>query len=434
MSLRNSMAFSSISIGNVRQMAGVLLLLFVVVAGGLSGVRGLSQYFLERAKLLGSDEPALRALRLDTGNTDIYLTRGLTFFDKRSFDDALLNFDRAIELRPYDYRLFIYRGNVRSVLHDAAGAESDYRRSFELAPAYAEPNLHLGRFLLKDKRYSEAFVYLSRAASLDTGLLPEVLDNAFETYPDDAAAFLNAVDPSDLHAKKQTALFLLERGQFAAATGHSLIAGLDEEASRTLVNGLVQKGKFRLAHTLWQTKLRSSQNPGDPENLVVEGDFENLFDLGEAFGWQVINDESQIAISVDGNKGFSGGSGLQIRFLGNSNPNELAIWQLIAVEPGSRYKMTFDASVEKLESGGLPVVVVLDASNHNVVAESKPFSDSNTEWRSYGIVFLAPEETEGIIVGVRRQNCSAGPCPIFGKMLFDNFSLHEVKNQKPRSG
>ncbi len=405
----------------IRIAAGVLMLLSVVSIGVFSGIRGLSQYFRDAAKRVSQDEFAT----LRSSDPELYAARGLTLFEKGDFAGALASFDRAIDLRPYDYMLFNYRGQARFVLGDAIGAQLDYRKSLELAPAYALPNLHLGRFLLNEKRASEAFVYLSRAATLDPGMLPDVLGYAFDTYPGDGSALLRAVAPSDPEAKKQTALFLLKHHQFSAVLDPSIAAGLDEEASRTLVNELIQKGKFQLALTLWKTNLRRSQAVGDPENLVLEGDFESISDLDETFGWQVNHGRDQIAISVGENNGPQGNSRLQIQFMGDSKPDEFVIWQLIVVEPGKRYRLTFDVAVEKLESGGLPVVVVLDASTHNVIAESNSFSESKPAWQSSNIAFSLSEKTEGVILGVQRQPCPSGPCPIFGQIRLDNFSLRK---------
>lgn len=402
--------------GNLNTLSGVLMLLLATSIGVVSGVRGISES--ANVSLLSD---------LQSNDPNVLAARGSMMFDKGDLSQALAAFDRAIALRPYDTNLFTSRGNVRAALDDKVGAEADLRKGLELAPAYAEPNLHLGRFLLKEGRRAEAFVHLSRAASLNGGLLGELLEHAYKAYPGDAQSFLNAVGPSSPAAKKETVHFLMDRGQFSAALEPSLVSGLDDLSSRAIVNELIQKGRYRYAFDLWNSSLRSADIVSDPENLVIGGDFENTADIDDTFGWQVDHSRDQIAISTASNGGKDGSRGLQIRFLGDTRSNELVLWQVIAIEPGKRYRLTFDVIAEKLESGGLPVVVVLDAASRNVVAESRPISDSASEWQSFSMD-VSSKDSEGLILGVRRLACPSGPCPIFGQMRLDNFQMKEIRN------
>lgn len=393
--------------GYLNAFGGVLMLFLSISIGIVSGAQGLSDSE-------STDPNALAA-------------SGSKLFDKGDLSHALAAFDRAIALRPYNTNLFTSRGNVRAALDDKVGAEADLRKGLELAPAYAEPNLHLGRFLLKEGRKAEAFVHLSRAASLNGGLLGELLEHAYKAYPGDAQSFLNAVGPSSPAAKKETVHFLLDRGQFSAAIEPSLISGLDDLSSRAIVNELIQKDRYRYAFELWNSSLRSADIVSDPENLVIAGDFENTVNLDDTFGWQVDDSRDQIAISTASNGGKDESRGLQIRFLGDTRTNDLVLWQLLAIEPGKRYRLRFDVIAEKVESGGLPVVVVLDAASRNVVAESKPISDSAGEWQSFSTE-VSSKDSEGLILGVRRLACASGPCPIFGQMRLDNFQLKGIRN------
>jgi hypothetical protein len=401
--------------GNLNMFGAVLMLVLATSIGAVSGVRGISE--LANVSLLSD---------LQSKDPNVWAAKGSMMFDRGDLSQALAAFDRAIAFRPYDTNLFTSRGNVRAALDDKDGAEADLRKGLELAPAYAEPNLHLGRFLLKEGQKAEAFVHLSRAASLNGGLLGELLEHAYKAYPGDVRSFLDAVGPSSPAAKKETVHFLLDRGQFSAALDPSLLSGLDDLSSRAIVNELIQKGRYRFAFELWNSILRSADIVPGPENLVIGGDFENVADIDDTFGWQVDHGRDQIAISTSLNGGKDGSRGLQIRFLGDTRPNDLVLWQLLAIEPGKQYRLTFDVIAEKLESGGLPVVVVLDAASRNVVAESKPISDSAREWQSFSTE-VSSKDSEGLILGVRRLACASGPCPIFGQLRLDNFQLKEIR-------
>ena len=98
------------------------------------------------------------------------------------------------------------------------------------------------------------------------------------------------------------------------------------------------------------------------------------------------------------------------------------------VEPGARYRLSFHARTESVKTGGPPVVVVSDASadDARVLAQSKPLPQGTTGWQEYEVELTAAPKTEAVLVGLRRENCDANPCPMFGRVWLDDFSLRKL--------
>jgi hypothetical protein len=58
-----------------------------------------------------------------------------------------------------------------------------------------------------------------------------------------------------------------------------------------------------------------------------------------------------------------------------------------------------------------------------VLGKSDPLRPEVNGWREIAIDFKTLEETQAIVISVERQNCHADPCPAFGTLWLDSFSL-----------
>ena len=80
------------------------------------------------------------------------------------------------------------------------------------------------------------------------------------------------------------------------------------------------------------------------------------------------------------------------------------------------------------KTGGPPVFTVADASAEDarVLAESKTLPQGTSAWQEYEVEFASTPKTEAVLVSLRRQNCDASPCPMFGRVWLDDFSLRKL--------
>ena len=90
--------------------------------------------------------------------------------------------------------------------------------------------------------------------------------------------------------------------------------------------------------------------------------------------------------------------------------------------------MSFYARTENVKTGGPPVVVVSDASGPDarVLAQTPALPQGTNAWQEYEVEFAAPLKTEAVLVSVRRQSCETSPCPMFGRVWLDDFSLRKL--------
>jgi hypothetical protein len=102
--------------------------------------------------------------------------------------------------------------------------------------------------------------------------------------------------------------------------------------------------------------------------------------------------------------------------------------QLLLVEPLQRYKINFAARSQDIVTGGLPIVIVTDASgDHKTLGQSRALSRGTTAWNVVSFDFTAQPTTKAVVLSIQRQGCSTSPCPIFGAISLDSFSIEQLK-------
>ena len=131
-------------------------------------------------------------------------------------------------------------------------------------------------------------------------------------------------------------------------------------------------------------------------------------------------------LSLDRANPKEGHSSLKIQFDGASDPASPVITQLVLVEPRAHYQLRFAIRSEDLVSGGLPRVVLIDADADKVLGQSDQFSKATDGWQEYTIDFESGEAASAIQIALQRQACTTAPCPIFGRLWLDNFSLQKL--------
>jgi tetratricopeptide (TPR) repeat protein len=120
--------------------------------------------------------PVDQALRLSPDDPDARVNRAALLSQRGEHGQAAAELERAAQLRPLDYYLWLELGMARDRMGDPARAELAFRESKRLAPYYAQPVWQLGNLLFRAGRQEEALGELSRAAKTDSTLVPAVIE------------------------------------------------------------------------------------------------------------------------------------------------------------------------------------------------------------------------------------------------------------------
>ena len=385
-----------------------------------------------RARTLAEDadqyddaSAADRAVSLSGSDAETHAARGGVFQRTGEYAQAVAEYRRAVSLRPRDYYLWMLLGVTEDQNGDQDAALLALRQSVALAPTYAKPRWQLGNVLLRAGEIDQAFAELRLAGADNSELLPNVIDLAWGIYHGDVDAVLTAVPPQTDAVRIALAIFFARHKQSAAAANQFL--SVDEASGllpEVLLRDLLAAGAFPDASRVW---ARIHGVPAtDAMATIRDGGFESAITVGEqGFGWQIAPDVTNVNLSIDAAEHQSGSQSLRLEFRGNSTPSQPLVTQFILVKPLTKYHVSFAAMGRDIVSAGAPIIMARDLSDsaRPVLGQSLPLRSDVGGWRDFSLDLTTGAKTEAILLSVERQNCNADPCPAFGALWLDSFSI-----------
>jgi hypothetical protein len=68
----------------------------------------------------------------------------------------------------------------------------------------------------------------------------------------------------------------------------------------------------------------------------------------------------------------------------------------------------------------------VDAGSQEILGQTNAFPKAVNNWQYYSIDCNSKATTRAILISLQRERCSESPCPIFGRLWLDNFSLNKL--------
>ncbi|MBD0371755.1 MAG: tetratricopeptide repeat protein [Pyrinomonadaceae bacterium] len=341
---------------------------------------------------------------------------------------AIAEYKMAVSLSPQDFRLWTDLGRALEKAGDEAASEKALRRAVELAPYYSWPRWHLGNFLLRRGRYTEAVAELRRVAEIDPDKRGAVIDLTWAVYGGDVKAIREALGDSTA-VQADFIVYLLGRKRLDEAvqvwSGFSAEQKREADATgRVVIDGLIAAKNFRAALS-FSRELSGAPEGGYEVGRISNGSFEKAVAQEGAglFDWHVQSvPKARVALEPD--NAHEGRLSLRINF-NAPDAVDLNLTQLIAVEPASGYRLTFYVRASDLKSAATTLVRVVSASDGKVLAESAQVPTGKSDWQKVTLDFKTPPDVDGITLSISRAQCAAegGVCPIFGTVWYDDFNL-----------
>jgi tetratricopeptide (TPR) repeat protein len=404
----------------------IVIFLALIFMAGRAGFASLLTSYAARANVKASSDAAVA---LSPADPDAHLVRGELFETNNDLPSAIAEYEKAASLRPDDYVVWLSLARARELNGQMAEAIAAARRAAPLAPFYAQPHWQLGNILLRAGQRDEAFKELSLAGASNPVLLPAIIDLSWQLSNGDAQSVMRTINPQTAESSRALAVYFRKRGAVAEAIAMYRVAGADAEAVRArqqYVNELVSQKQFKEAFQVWA--MDRAANPGNAVGVIIDPGFEQESNLDEpGFGWRRANKASSVKLSLDSAGAKEGNSSLRIDFNGDSDPGPPIISQLILLEPKTRYQLRFSVRAEDIVSGGLPNVQVIDLNTNNAIGQSGALPRAANDWREVVIDFLSGDASESggsaVQISLLRDRCSTSPCPIYGHLWLDKFSL-----------
>jgi len=388
---------------------------------------GFSRFLGKYALIAGDLRVAERAASLSPSDPETHRIRAAVFYKLKGLPQAAAELELALSLRPRDDSMWLKLGMLREELEDASGALIAFDESVRLAPYYALPRWQRGNFLLRQGRFDEAFADLRHAAASNPDYIPALIDLAWGISKGNQqlAEAYASITTGQMHLA--FAEFLARQGKGREAAEQSARAGaVSDQARRELVRQLISANAFKEAFKIWRKDM-TAESGEQQATAIYDGGFEGSLSFDEfGFGWRVFRGSQSVKLVADSSMRQSGSKSLLIEFLGDSNPDTPLLSQVILVRPSTRYRLYFAARTQEIVTGGLPLAVISDSAGPGKrLAESPALAQGSTDWRVVSFDFQTAE-TDAITLSIQRKTCTTSPCPIFGSIWLDSFSIEEL--------
>jgi tetratricopeptide (TPR) repeat protein len=370
-----------------------------------------------------------QAVELSPADPETHSARALVHYNSNDLGTTLEELQRAVLLRPRDYLLWLQLGRARDEAGDRQGSLLAMQEAIALAPYYSDPRWQYGNVLYRAGRFDEAFRELGQAARSDPSLFPALMDLAWGTYPGDPAAVERIVSPRTDALRLSLARFFVKKGRTSEALSlFRASGGTASEERRKLLVELIKAKQFKTAYQVWGAG-RADESGRSPLGVdrITDSGFEGQLDLSAlGFSWRQERSQEAVRLSLETKGPKSGSSCLLIEWSGDSKPESPIISQLVLVESNTHYRLSFFARTQEVVTGGPPMITVTDTSGEErILGQSQPLASSTRDWQEYEAVFRTSATTEAVIISVQRQSCPVNPCPIFGRVWLDDFSLRK---------
>jgi hypothetical protein len=356
----------------------------------------------------------------------LYLNAAMESGEEEKLAIAVAEMRAAAEMSPEDYRIWVGLGRAL----ERSGAQLEARQALEravrLAPRHFEPHWALGNLLLRSGEQEAAFAELRVALAIHPPTLPLVFDSAWNEFNGDAQAVARVLSPV-AESRAQLASLLISRNRIVEGLAVWREIAHPTEAELSLItDALLGARQYRAAYEVWSSSPAAKLSPPDEGSLLSNGGFEREIRLeaaGPFLSWQIRLDKG-IGASLDGQERRSGTYSLRLDFGLSDNPGMVIAMQTVPVAPTTTYQLSFTAKTQGLRSLSAPFIAVADVvSNDRLRVTSAPLPLGDSDWQDYTVKFTTPSWTEAVVVRIQCDRCADSPCPLLGRVWFDDFKL-----------
>lgn len=395
----------------------IALCLFLIQA---SARFGLSRLFARYATVTNSIEAADAAIQFAPSDPEAHRARASILNRLQKPDDAAKSLERATALRYRDDSLWIDLGNTLEEAGDTQAALAALDQAVRWAPHYAHTHWQRGNLLLRMGHANDAFAELRTASAANPRYAPTLMDLAWNISRHDVKTTEALLDIKDYDERVAFIYYLARNGKGREVLDQirllpaSLTVDNQIGIGRLLFNAKAFDAAFELLRTSAQT------------TPLVDGGFEgdNLVNQS-GFGW-ILTPNPKCRLTIDISEKFSGANSLAIKFEGGWPP-KTPVSQTFLVEPNTSYRISFAVKTKDLVTGGPPLLFINDATNDQLLGKSENFPTPTTSWTRLNVDFTTLPTSQAAVIHLERSNCDSSPCPIFGTLWLDEFSVEQTK-------
>lgn len=368
-----------------------------------------------------------RASQLEPSNAEYreLLARNLAL-SGASLEDAISDYRMAVHLNPHESRYWLDLAGAYQVDGRIEEQKWSVEQAVEADPTTPHVAWEAANFFLLQGDQEKALRNFRMVLAND----PEMVDLALQLCwraTGNADQILDQALPhrSDLYLSFLHLLISKKEVTAAENVWNHLIAlnqGFSTNLTFPYFRFLIEEREVAAAQTAWQqlASLNRSlqQYLPSPENLVVNGGFEENVLNGGFDWWYELNPHA--ALAIDTTDFSNGARSLSITFDG-LNPGDTGIFQFIPLKPNTEYEFSAESRTQDIESASGPRFAVVDAYTNAPYVLTDDLLGTNA-WHVQQARFQTGPNTNLAVLKIIRQ--PASPL-IRGKLWIDDLRLIE---------
>ena len=383
-----------------------------------------ARYAVATNSIAGADQ----AIQLTPSDPEAHRARATIFNRLQKPEEAAKSLERATALRYRDDYLWIDLGNTREELGDTDGALAALDQAVRWAPYYAHTHWQRGNLLLRMGRANDAFNDLRSAAAANPRYAPNLIDLAWGISRNDLKTTKALLDIQNDNERLALLRYLARKGRGKEV--YDEVMRLNDPRAVEYIH--------ELAQLLFDAKAFDEAffllHPGETvhRRFLLNSGFEDPLVLNESgFDW-IVAPQQKNRLAIDVSEKSSGAKSLQINLDGAWTPGTPLLSQTFVVDPNTSYRLSFAVKTKDLVTGGPPLIVVNDATDNQLLGKSDNFPTATTPWTKLSFDFTTMPASQAAIIRLQRNNCDSSPCPIFGTLWLDEFSIEQTKPASKR--
>jgi len=375
------------------------------------------------AKLLATSlrpERVALAAHLDPFNAAYpHILGRIAFYQRQDLPVAIEHYGAATRLNRYSARYWLDLANAQQIMAQAEESRKSLQQALAADPTNPMVTREAANYYLVLGDTQTALRLLAMTVRYDPPNARSAIDLSWRATQD-ARAVMNQVLPPTADAYLLFLQVLMERRQADAALQAwdgimALKQNVPLDSALPYIQYLIDEGRIERAHAAWTQIRRREGTRATGESLVDNGGFEDDIVNG-GFSWRYQN-QPHVALAIDQRDAYHGRRSLLITFDGEA-VQDAGIYQFIAVEPDTGYRLSARVRTDDLEGAGAPQLLVADRTGKPFFL-SEPFAASGA-WREVTGDFRTGADTKLMALRVVRV---PGKTRIRGKVWLDDLSV-----------
>ena len=194
---------------------------------------------------------------------------------------------------------------------------------------------------------------------------------------------------------------------------------IDRDLELRFCQFLLADNRLEAAESVWQSWAGETQT----QATVYDGSFQEE-PLNMAFGWRFARNP-QVSVDRTTVTSYQGTHSLHLHFRGADNVNFYHVSQLVPVQPGKEYLLSFACRSRNLTTDQGVFVEVLGYRCKGLYAASEPITGSSA-WVVQEVRFSPPAGCQAATIRIRRKESLMFDNKISGDYWLDDVKLQEL--------